>query len=588
MALTVEQMKQQRKEAEELLFSGLQKLGFAKALFFGHFNAPLLFPYPEINPEERDRLNKILAAVRRFADEKMDPAAIDRHAEIPPEVVAGLGELGVLGMTAPREHGGQGISQLGNARVMEIIGARDAGTSVFINAHHSIGIRALLLFGSDEQKRRWLPDLASGRQLAAFALTEPQAGSDAGNVQTTATPAADGKTYILNGEKRYITNGAIAQVLTVMARTPLPGSSDTKVTAFLVTPDLPGFEVVEARMPKCGIRGTATARLAFHNMPVPAENVLGQVGKGLKIALTVLDFGRTTFGASCAGAAKACLNAAIRHANTRVQFKQKLAEFELVKKKIANMAAYAFAMEATVSQCAAFIDRGAEDYMLETAMLKVWSTEALWQLVNDVIQIYGGSAYFTDKPYERWMRDARINQIGEGANDVLRAFIAMVGMKPVGDQLLGVKDALTHPWRDLGTLFSFGRRQIEARLITPDVPVQNDGLRQEAHELGKRVGEFGRAAQGILMRYREAILEREYVQERIADAACDMYAASCTLSRLDSLLDHGNGNAEEMNREVTAGRYFLRQASRRVRQNLLALHDNDDAMTTETANAYLK
>ncbi len=162
-------------------------------------------------------------------------------------------------MTVPREYGGQGISQLGNARVMEIIGARDAGTSVFVNAHHSIGIRALLLFGSDAQKRRWLPDLANGRQLAAFALTEPQAGSDAGNVQTTATPAADGKTYILNGEKRYITNGAIAQVLTVMARMPVPGSSDSKVTAFLVTPDMPGFEVVEARMPKCGIRGTATA-----------------------------------------------------------------------------------------------------------------------------------------------------------------------------------------------------------------------------------------------------------------------------------------------------------------------------------------
>jgi acyl-CoA dehydrogenase family member 9 len=588
MPLTSEQVAQQRKEAEELLFSGPQKLGFAKALFFGHFNGPLLFPYPEIKPEERDLVAEKVAAVRQFVDTRLDAAAIDRKAEIPPEIVAGLGELGVLGMTAPREHGGQGLSQLANCRVMDVIGGHCASTAVFVNAHHSIGIRALLLFGSEEQKRRWLPGLASGRQLAAFALTEPEAGSDAANVQTTATPTPDGKTYVLNGEKRYITNGGIAQVLTVMARTPVPGSKESKITAFLVTPDLPGFEVVEARMPKCGIRGTATARLAFHNMPVPAENVLGQVGKGLKIALTVLDFGRTTFGASCAGAAKACLQAAIRYANTRVQFKQKLGEFELVKKKIANMAAFAFAMEATVSQCAAFIDRGAEDYMLETAMLKVWSTEALWQLVNDVIQIYGGGAYFTDKPYERWMRDARINQIGEGANDVLRAFIAMVGMKPVGDQLLGVKNALAHPFRDFNTLWTFGRKQVEARVWTPEVPVRSPSLRGEAHELGKRVGEFGRAAQSVLMRYREAILERQYVQERIADAACDLYAASCTLSRLDSLLEHGNGNAEEMNREVTAGRYFLRQASRRVRQNLLALHDNDDAMTTETANAYLK
>src|SRR5262249_11919810 len=156
---------------------------------------------------------------------------------------------------------------------------------VFVNAHHSIGIRALLLFGTEEQKRRWLPAMVSGQSLAAFALTEPEAGSDAANVQTTAMPSADGKTYILNGHKRYITNGGIAQMLTVMARTPVRGSSETKVTAFLVTPDMPGFEVVEARMPKCGIRGTATARLAFHDMAVPAENVLGQVGKGLRVAL---------------------------------------------------------------------------------------------------------------------------------------------------------------------------------------------------------------------------------------------------------------------------------------------------------------
>src|SRR5262249_38223312 len=174
--------------------------------------------------------------------------------------------------------------------------------------------------------------------------------SDAANVQTTATPSADGKMWTLSGTKRYITNGGIAQVLTVMARTPVPGSSESKVTAFLVTPDLPGFEVVEARMPKCGIRGTATARLAFHNMPVPAENMLGEVGRGLRVALTVLDFGRTTFGASCTGAAKTCLRLAVEHAKKRVQFKQTLSEFELVKKKIAYMAAHAFGIEATTTQ----------------------------------------------------------------------------------------------------------------------------------------------------------------------------------------------------------------------------------------------
>jgi acyl-CoA dehydrogenase family protein 9 len=592
MALTKEQLAQQQKQAEELLFSGPQTLGFAKGLFFGHFNAPLLFPYPVLRPDEQTVIDQAVAEVRCFAREKIDAVAIDRDADIPQSVIDGLGQLGVLGMTAPKEYGGRGFSQFGYTKIMEVIGGHCSSTAVFVNAHHSIGIRALLLFGTEEQKRRWLPDMVSGKKLAAFALTEPEAGSDAANVQTTATPTPDGKAYILNGEKRYITNGGIAQVLTVMARTPVPGSSETKVTAFLVTPDLPGFEVPEARMPKCGIRGTATARLAFRNMPVPAENVLGQVGKGLRIALTVLDFGRTTFGASCTGAAKTCLRASVRHAKTRVQFKQKLSEFELVKKKIAYMAACTFAMEATTSQCASFIDRGFEDYMLETAMLKVWSTEALWQIVNDTIQIYGGQAYFTDEPYERMMRDARINQIGEGANDVLRAFIALVGMRSVGEELKGVLDAVQHlsqqPLKELGTLWRFGRSQVGNLLSVPEVPVRSANLQGAARRLGRRVRDFGLAVQRLLRQYREAILERQYLQERIADAACELYASSCTLSRMDSLLTYGNGNPAEVQRDMLAGRYFLRMSNRRVRQCLAALADNDDALTTQTANAALE
>jgi alkylation response protein AidB-like acyl-CoA dehydrogenase len=580
MALTAQQIEEQKKQAEELLFSGAEKLGFAKSLFFGQFNAPLVFPYPQIKPEEKATVEQAVAEVRRFADEHIDAAAIDRNADIPSEVIAGLGQLGVLGMTAPKEYGGRGFSQQGYCKIMEVIGGHDASTAVFVNAHHSIGIRALLLFGTEEQKRRWLPELVTGQKLAAFALTEPQAGSDAANVQTRATPSADGRTYVLNGEKRYITNGGIAQVLTVMARTPVPGSSETKVTAFLVTPDMPGFEVVEARMPKCGIRGTATARLAFHDMPVPAENILGQVGKGLRIALTVLDFGRTTFGASCTGAAKVLVRAACKHARTRVQFKQTLSEFELVKKKIAYMAAHAFAMEATTSQCASFIDRGAEDYMLETAMLKVFTTEALWQIVNDTIQIFGGQAYFSNEPYERMMRDSRINQIGEGANDVLRAFIALVGLRGVGEHL-------QREIKNWSGLFRLVGGQIGARFTVPDVPVRPH-LKSEAKELAKRVRDFGLGVVSVLRQYREAVLERQYVQERIAEAACDLYASSCTLSRLDHLLTHGNHAPAEVKREVTAGRYFLCLANRRIKQNLAALKDNDDEQTTTTANAVLE
>ncbi len=604
MALTAAQMQEQKKQAEELLFSEQLKLGFAKALFFGQFQAPLLFPYPELKPEERPIVEKAVEEVRAFADEHIDAAAIDRHADIPQTVIDGLAGLGVLGMTAPVEFGGRGFSQLGYTKILQVIGGHCASTAVFVNAHHSIGVRALLLFGTKEQQARWLPDLVAGRKLGAFALTEPEAGSDAANVQTTATPSADGKTWILNGEKRYITNGGIAQMLTVMARTPVPGSSETRITAFLVTPDMPGFEILEARMEKCGIRGTATARLKFTNMPVPSENILGPLGKGLRIALTVLDFGRTTFGASCTGVAKTCLKAAIEHANKRVQFKQTLSEFELVKKKLAFMAANAFAMEATTAQCAAFIDRGAEDFMLETAMLKVWSTEALWTIVNDTLQIYGGQGYFTRDPFERMMRDARINTIGEGANDVLKAFIAVVGMRGVGEHLKGVLAALKHPLKEFGTLWNFGRNHLAARFTSPEIPVQNPQLRKPARELSARVRDFGLAVIDTLKHFRskasessggsdeelkimEVVLKSQYMQERLADAACDLYASGCTLARLDHLMAHGNGHADAQ-REIQAGRYFLALANRRIRQNLAALWDNDDDATTQTADAWLK
>jgi alkylation response protein AidB-like acyl-CoA dehydrogenase len=308
----------------------------------------------------------------------------------------------------------------------------------------------------------------------------------------------------------------------------------------------------------------------------------------LRIALTVLDFGRTTFGASCTGAARTCLRAAVRHARERVQFKQPLADFELVKKKIAYMAAHTFALDATVTQCAGFIDRGAEDYMLETAMLKVFSTEALWQIVNDTLQIYGGQGYFSTDPFERMMRDARINQIGEGANDVLRAFIALVGMRGVGEHLQGVLGALRHPIRDWGKLWHFGRSQVAARLTSPEVPVASADLHAPARKLGKRVRDFGLAVQTLLRQHRQAILERQYLQERIADAACDLYASACTLSRLDHLLGRGNSNPADLNQEVTAGRYFLTLADRRIRQNLAALWDNDDAETTRAADTALK
>src|SRR3982074_1872801 len=355
MTETEAQRQKEIKEAEELLFAGPQALGFAKGLFQGRFVSDWVMPYPRIPAAQQTELDKSMAELRQFLDADLDPAEINRQADIPRKVIDGLGRVGVLGMTAPAEYGGHGFSQIANCKILEEIGRRCASTSVFVNAHHSIGICALLLFGTHEQKQKWLPKLVTGEQLGAFALTEKEAGSDAANVQMQARPSEDGSHFVLNGEKRYITNAAIADVLTVMARTPVPGSDRTSITAFLVTPDMPGFEMLDARMPKMGIRGTATGRFALRDVRVPKENILGKLGKGLRVALTVLDFGRTTFGACCTGAAKTCLRLAVHPANTRRQFKKTLGDFDLVKKKIGRMAADVYALGAMMAVAASLV-----------------------------------------------------------------------------------------------------------------------------------------------------------------------------------------------------------------------------------------
>src|SRR5262245_34898888 len=323
-----------------------------------------------------------------------------------------------------------------------------------------------------------------------------------------------------------------------------------------------GFEVVEKRMEKMGVRGTATARLAFKNMFVPRENVLGQLGKGLRVALTVLDFGRTTFGASCTGAAKFCVARAVEHAKRRVQFGQALSNFELVKDKIAYMQAGTFAMEACTYQTAALIDSGEGDFMLETAMLKVFSTETLWRILNDTFQLHGGLAYFTDQPFERMVRDARINTIGEGANDVLRAFTALVGMRDVGLELQGIRDAIFSPLGNLSRLGRFTGRKLGALLLSPTVPVRNSELEPDAVELGRLVAALGSNVQRLLVEHQLGIVDRQYQLGRVADAATELYVSSCVLNRLDFLLRSHHEHDGILRLEIESGLYYMRTARR--------------------------
>ena len=399
---------------------------------------------------------------------------IDRKADIPRDVIDGLGRVGVLGMTAPKEYGGQRIfadSKLqgpgGNRSPLRL----DLGFRECAPLDRNSRLASLW---HPRAKGEMAPEIVTGEQLGAFALTEAEAGSDAANVQMQAR--TERGWLALRSERREALHhqrgnrpGADRDGAHAGAR----ARTRPAITAFLVTPDMPGFEMLEARMPKMGIRGTATGRFALRNVKVPKENVLGPLGKGLQGRADRSRF-RTHHVRRMLHRRSQDLSRVrpIEHANTRKQFNKTLGNFHLVKKKIARIAADAYAMEAMTTMTAALIDRGLEDYMLETAMLKVFTTERLWECINDVFQIYGGSAYFVDLPLERMMRDARINQIGEGANEVLTSFIALVGMRGPGMEFKEIYDTMVKPTRERGfaKAWTAGKHRLGATVRVPEIP----------------------------------------------------------------------------------------------------------------------
>lgn len=550
--------KDQIRLLEELLFTGEKKPSVAKMLFFGVVDSSRTFPFPTPSAFEIKEVDDFVEKLDHFATTHIDADQIDRQASIPDEVIQGLGELGVLGMTIPQEYGGLGMSQYAYCRSIEKLAQHCGSTALFVNAHQSIGLKSLLLFGSPDQKKQYLPPLAKGEQIAAFSLTEPNAGSDASSIETSATFDPTKNIYRINGKKQWTTNGSIASLLTVMAKV------EGKVTAFLVTPDMPGFKIQDAALEKVGTKGTKTANLTFNNLEVPKENILGHIGGGLRVCLTALDYGRVTFGANCTGIAKFLVEKAIEHAKHRIQFKRPLASFSLVKKKLALMAAYAYAMDATTYLTAGLLDRGEDDVMLESAILKVFASESLWNILYDTMQIFGGRSFFTDYPFERIMRDSRLNMIGEGSNDVLQAFIAVVGARDVGVQLKGVFDELkirkfTQPKKFAQSLWY--------RLKAPQLNVGWEKLKPEATLVAKAIRSFGFTVLRQLAKNKEGIIEKQLVLERLALMATSLYTSLAVLAKLDKSRE-----------DYCIAKLYIHHALRTFHQNSNLLSSSEDAL----------
>jgi acyl-CoA dehydrogenase family member 9 len=545
---------EQRKLAEELLFSEKKKPSFAKLLYWGMFDSRHVFPYPKVDVIEQQRTEELIKKLRLFCEREINPAAIDREARIPDSVIKGLGELGILGLSIPENFGGLGMTQYAYCRVMEQLASHCGSTALLVNAHQSVGLKAIQLFGTDKQKSRWLRPLATGEQLAAFSLTEPNAGSDAGGIETTADYDPQKGIYRLNGKKQWTTNGSIAHVLTVMART-----EGDRITAFIVTRDMPGVRVVAKALEKVGYRGTWTANLDFENVEVPEENILGEKGKGLRLCLTVLDYGRTAFGAACTGVAKYLVARATDYAVKRHQFNQPLADFLLVKQKLSEMSALTYAMDASTYLTAGLIDAGEEDIMLETAILKVFASESLWQILYDTMQLFGGRSFFTTEPFERLMRDARINMIGEGSNDVLRVFIAAAGLRDIGVELQSLLRAAKNPFSGSGALYRLAEIVLR-KTLRPDIPVRSPLLQVEARRLSLAVRRFAFSALRLLVRHKETIVEEQLKLSRIAESAISLYTVTAVLSKLDQELRQAPGKESPLHRDVAIARFYCNYA----------------------------
>lgn len=560
---------------------------YSKSLFSGVIAADLAFPFPDPSPADDAMLAAYLDDLERFLDAKVDGATFDREAAVPEGVLDGLAERGVFGLYIPEEYGGLGFTQSQTARVAERIAARDAGLAVLLGSHLSIGIKGIWMYGTESQKRRWLPPCARGETLASFALTEPGHGSDAAHIESRAERAPDGGGWILNGHKIWIGNAHRAGVLTVFAQTPVEknGRKMDRITAFVIEGHQEGLET--GRIwggDKLGIRSSTQAEIFFRDVHVPDDQVLDRPGHGFKVAMNVLNGGRVGLAASAVGGLETISREADRYARTRHQFGRPIADFDLIGAKLARMRIDAFVTESMVRLTTALIDRGDVDYSLESAICKVYASEATWRAADDALQIAGGRGYMPEWPFERYLRDARINRIFEGTNEVLRTFIALAGIERLGDYLEHVGAALREPIKEIGVLTGFAFHRIKDAIGRPSVGVRvAEPLGGPLRALERHTGALHASTERLIRARREGIVEEQLQLARLADIAIDLFGLTAVISRVQSMIERVG--EDEARHEIDLVRQFSREAGARIEARNALLGENRDERLRRIAGA---
>jgi acyl-CoA dehydrogenase family protein 9 len=537
--------------------SGREIPSVAAALFYGEIVEEEVFPFPKFSEAQIETAKAMNDAIDKFAQTNIDAMKFDRDAKLPQDVIDGLAALGLCGLAVPEEHGGLGLDQTLYARVFGQIATHDASITTLLGAHQSIGFKALLNEGNEEQKKKWLPRLASGEVFASFCLTEPGSGSDAYSIKTKAVKNPDG-TYTINGQKLWITNAGMAGFYSVFAKTDHEDSSGKKVekiSCFIVEKGMPGVSFGE-KEDKMGIRASETRAVYFDNVKVPAENMIGAPGKGFKIAMNVLNTGRLSIGSGSVGGMKHILQLASKQANNRKQFGESISSFGLIQEKLATMAANIYACESMVYMTTGKITQGMHDFSHESAICKVYCSEKLWDTIDKATQIAAGNAYMKEYPYERLMRDVRINLIFEGTNEILRIFTALSGIKGPSDDLkeLGkvadVSKALQAPIKSLGVLTNFAKKRVTKMVGTKTLTMVHPSLETQSHHFSTMLKDFSIAVENTIMKYGKSIIGNELPQMRIANMATELYVQLCVLSRTTSILE--NSQVSEKDKEYVS------------------------------------
>lgn len=582
--------------AEESREAEWKHPSFVAELFKGNFDWEHIHPFPLQSEEDRRIGDEYMEKIRPILEKYIDPSAVDRTREIPKEAIKALADAGVFGMKIPKEYGGLGFSQTNYSRVCAFISSYCPSTGAWVTAHQSIGVpQPLKMFGTEEQKKKWLPRLAKGA-VSAFALTEPGVGSDPARMRTTATPTEDGKYYILNGEKLWITNGTVAEIMVVMAVTPpiiVNGKEKRQITAFVVETDTPGFEVVH-RCDFMGMRGIQNGLLRFNNVKVPAENIIGKPGEGLKIALVTLNTGRLSIPATSAAGGKRALTYGAKWAAKREQWGAAIGKHQNTAIKIARTAADTFAMEAITWLGCALADRGSSDIRLEAAMAKYFTTEVAWRIADDFVQLRGGRGYETAEslaargedpvPAEKFLRDARIARIVEGTSEIMQLFIAREAMDVHVRQILPMISGKVSPMKHLfGSFLPFYASWYPKQWLPArgQYPVRHLDGRNHAHlvYIGRTAKRLARTMFHVMVKYQQRLEREQILMSHIVNIGTDLFAMAATLSYADAMLERTE-HKQELQDLVDL---FCQDARERIARAFASIKDNHNRLYTKIA-----